>query len=77
MTYIAYMPLLKRTANLKTVVLINGNIGVAKVGNLAYKLKKRKTLKPLHSGSETSALTTRKKLQILLDIKCQCASGFR
>ena len=59
MTYIAYMPLLKRTANLKKVVLINGNIGVAKVGNLAYKLKKRKTLKLLHSGSETSALTTR------------------
>ena len=62
MTYIAYMPLLKRTANLKTVVLINGNIGVAKVGNLAYKLKKRKMLKLLHSGSETSALTTRKKV---------------
>jgi len=53
------MPLLKRTANLKTVVLIDGNIGIAKVGNLAYKLKKRETLKPLHSGSETSALTTR------------------
>ena len=53
------MPLLKSTANLKTVVLINSNIGVAKVGNLSYKLKKRKTLKPLHSGSETSALTTR------------------
>jgi len=35
------MPLLKSTANLKTVVLINSNIGVAKVGNLAYKLKKR------------------------------------
>ena len=59
MTYIVYMPLLKSTANLKTVVLINSIIGVAKVGNLAYKLKKRKTLKPLHSGSETSALTPR------------------
>ena len=59
MTYIVYMPLLKSTANLKTVVLINSNIGVAKVGNLSYKLKKRKTLKPLHSGSETSALTPR------------------